>query len=355
MPTAIPNSIATRGRMESIDVLRGVAALSVFFSHSWPPGGEVVEGLRLWVLCNGQAGVLLFFMISGYVVPGSLLGHQNANLRRFVVSRVARLYPAYWVSLGMVAILAATAEMPSPGVFAANVTMLQRFVGQPDIQGVYWTLAVELMFYALVAVLFVLRIVGNPQRMGWLVLGLSLSLVAGALLRRLGGPALPVGTGLYLLLMLFGAWIRVAAPSPMRLMTATIGILGVLVICCWLLYAPHAFGRSWQSHLSGFVVGVLSFILLWNRPWLRWRPLVWAGAISYPVYLFHVILTGLTIRHWPDGDPYLRFLLGVALTLALAALVHLAVEKPSIRLGRHIAEQWAQRTMNGQAAQGGQK
>lgn len=346
--TAVPHTLATaRSRIESLDALRALAALSVFYSHSWPRGitsgmpDALFEAVRLWIFANGQTGVLLFFIISGFVVPWSLITYPNGHLRRFLVSRIFRLYPSYWLSLLLVVALGA-GSVPLTTLII-NVTMLQRFVGQPDVIGVYWTLSVELMFYGLIAALFVLGLTRRACYIGWIVAASAALVLAGATVRRLTGLPVPAGLGLYFLLMLFGVWMRLAMPPPARQMPATAALLALIATCCWLLYFPEAYGRSWLAHFAGFAIAVLAFVLLWNRPWLGWRPLVWSGVVSYPIYLFHQPLTELVTRVWPDGPPLARFSAIVLATLALSGLVHAAAEKPLVRLGRAIADCWVRR------------
>lgn len=97
-----------RRRLENIDGLRAIAALSVLVQHMF---GDMlrhsgVESTPLYPYTSawvhhfdlGRFGVVLFFLISGFVVPFSIKG--NKPLRRFAISRFFRLYPALWLALG---------------------------------------------------------------------------------------------------------------------------------------------------------------------------------------------------------------------------------------------------------------
>ncbi|MFP3442231.1 hypothetical protein R0K18_31325, partial [Pantoea sp. SIMBA_133] len=72
----------------------------------------------------------------------------------FVISRAARLYPPYWLSLAFAVVILALVQVPgyslSPGQILVNLTMVQRWLLVDDVVDVYWTLAVEMQFYALV-------------------------------------------------------------------------------------------------------------------------------------------------------------------------------------------------------------
>lgn len=104
----------------------------------------------------GYLAVNLFFVISGFVILMSVSGTQEGlgGLRRFAKSRFLRLYPAYWVACTttfiVVRVLAPEIRDNSVARYALNMTMLNGFFGVGDIDGVYWTLFVEMRFYILV-------------------------------------------------------------------------------------------------------------------------------------------------------------------------------------------------------------
>ncbi|MFI2753271.1 acyltransferase family protein [Cellulomonas sp. P22] len=100
----------------------------------------------------GYLGVHLFFVISGFVILSSAWGRPVGS---FAASRVSRLYPAFWAAVLLTATLRylwPSFEARSPGEVLVNLTMLQDLFGVPRVDGVYWTLWVELQFYLLIAV-----------------------------------------------------------------------------------------------------------------------------------------------------------------------------------------------------------
>ena len=84
---------------------------------------------------------------------------DSGSLRTFVVSRFVRLYPAFWICCSLTFVIAVMLgggrDHPSANQICVNMTMLSGFVGVPPIDGVYWSLFVELKFYALVALVLV--------------------------------------------------------------------------------------------------------------------------------------------------------------------------------------------------------
>ena len=141
------------GRFEEIDVLRGLAALAVVIFHY---SGHCVKffGDFPFDFKIGARGVELFFLVSGFVIYFTL--EKSRGLRDFAFSRFSRLYPVYWGTLTLVVaidVLVFGTPMWWGGYFV-NMTMLQKFVGFPDIDTVFWSLAVELCFYVIMAALF---------------------------------------------------------------------------------------------------------------------------------------------------------------------------------------------------------
>ncbi|MFC7102714.1 acyltransferase family protein [Nonomuraea rubra] len=183
-----------------LDALRGLAVLAVLFEHLLDPlFPEVRAAVSPW-FDFGQYGVMVFFLVSGYVVPASL--ERRGSVSGFWLGRLFRLYP-----LWIVAAVAGTAfgllrvysELPvqlgehpvASGL--AHLTMLQDFMQVVSVVNVFWTLSYEMVFYLLVTAIFVLS-PHRPRTTGTLVVLIAAVLVggllpAGALSRGLGGDA----------------------------------------------------------------------------------------------------------------------------------------------------------------------
>jgi peptidoglycan/LPS O-acetylase OafA/YrhL len=175
----------TKTRLDHIDSLRGLAALSVVIQHIFgylhkadlASAGlfpelqfAMFEGLDL-----GRYGVVLFFLVSGFIIPFSL--NKNSSLAKFSISRFFRLYPAYWAAILLTVILSPwlSENVFSPVQIAYNLTMVPRLLGEDMINGIYWTLFVELVFYALCALLFKLGQLENTILIGLVALGFNLA------------------------------------------------------------------------------------------------------------------------------------------------------------------------------------
>lgn len=142
-------------RLNELDALRGIAALLVVAFHFTMGRPEAAYGFKY-----GICGVDLFFVISGFVIFMSLTRVKTGA--DFIISRASRLYPAYWAAVSFTFMLIVGRSLVLDGQigkigllnYLANLTMFQFFVLIPDLDGPYWSLTIELMFYVAVLILF---------------------------------------------------------------------------------------------------------------------------------------------------------------------------------------------------------
>ena len=175
--------MTTTKRLDWLDALRGYAALVVVLFHLSP----VVLGSQrhLAIMRHidlGKYGVLLFFLVSGYVIPMSL--ERHGSLRRFWIGRLCRIYPAYLAAITLVAALCAAGWLVWPASIRAetltavlgHATMMPELLGQRGAVRVFWTLAYEMTFYLVVSGLFAWRL---HRHSGWWAAGLALAGLIG--------------------------------------------------------------------------------------------------------------------------------------------------------------------------------
>ena len=146
------------GRLAQIDAMRAIAALSVAFFHFFRSGdaeGGTLSGIMAalrWVVEGvdlGRSAVLVFFIISGYVVARSVAAPTDHNVLRFAVRRLFRLFPMFWAALAL--------HILWHGGYSAtdiwqNILMVQVPTWPENpIVSVAWTLTIEVVFYVLCA------------------------------------------------------------------------------------------------------------------------------------------------------------------------------------------------------------
>jgi peptidoglycan/LPS O-acetylase OafA/YrhL len=327
-------------RWLELDSLRGIAALLVVLYHytSRYPDLYGVAGIAPVEVYWGIYGVDLFFIISGYVIFMTL--ERVRHPLDFVVSRLTRLYPAYWACLLLTALvlwwLPLPGRAPSLPDVLVNLTMLQFLAQVPDVDGVYWTLAIELCFYAALLLIFLLRL--NRRITLIAILWLAV-IVAGNLLERWAGLRLPPLVETCVLLkygQLFwiGIFLYHYAQNGLafRYVALILAALGIE-------YAFHGYSEG-----SFVLAAVLAFVLAikGRMAAIRQPVWLWLGAISYPLYLLHqnigyVALTRLRALGLGAG---VSLLVTFGLVLALASAVTFLIERPAMAW---LRRRWAAR------------
>ena len=325
-------------RVGELDLLRFLAALAVVLYHYAFRGfaagdmSTMPYPLLVPVAKYGNLGVELFFMISGFVI---LMSASSGSLRKFATSRVARLYPMFWVCCTLtfvVTLLLGGAHFSvSAPQYAVNLTMLSGFLDVPSVDGVYWSLFAELRFYALVALVLLFRQLERTQLL------LTLWLVASAVLEFTPVPLL----GFLLITDYSPLFIAGAVCFLIRSHGATLTRLG-LVGAAWTFALYHALDEiprleaKYHTPLSPYVVaGVVSvfFIALVAVALRRTGGLervnwVTLGALTYPLYLIHQNIGYMIFNAaYPTVNPHVLLWGTVLGMLALAYLLDRAIEQ----------------------------
>ncbi|CAM5268184.1 acyltransferase family protein [Streptomyces avidinii] len=338
---------APGGRLAVLDGVRVLAALGVLFYHyfalpsAWDEPPESIFPTAHRFAVYGWLGVEIFFMVSGFVICMSAWGRTVGD---FAVSRVSRLFPAYWAAVVFTSlVLFASPEIRQLKAFSdvvVNLSMLQGGIGVPNVDDAYWTLFVELKFYVLFA-LVVMRGVTYRNCVlfcaAWTLAGVVAPTSDSGVLSFFAAPASSpyfiAGIGFYLMRRF----------RPNAVLWAVVGVQFLLAQHHVHARMISSLGReatrqtpAWPAH----VIIVLGFALmaalaLGALDGVQWRWLPHAGAITYPLYLIHM-MAGLTLIHRFRRDVApVPLVLGVTATMLLLAwLIHRLVERPLGRLLR---------------------
>jgi peptidoglycan/LPS O-acetylase OafA/YrhL len=350
--------------------LRGIAALAVVLFH-WSqffPGfaerfGVVsvfsVDWPLLLPVAFGWLGVPLFFVLSGYLLGGQLLQGQlgRQRLLRFWQRRALRIYPAVWAQCLVFLAVALSLGAASPyadvsvGAWLRNALLwvhLPPDYTQP-LNGVWWTLPVELMFYLLLPLLIILT---RCSAWYWVLL----ASVAVALVWRWGviewldrehyaavfyyldalpGSMAAFAGGLAL------NWLRLPTTNSRRWACLLLTLALLLALQWWLL---GRLGAYWSGDYSLVVWVPLVSLLIAIGVGLVLTPLpglgslshrlpVWLGEVSFGIYLWHLPLQLLLLHVGDDlwagpGGSLLALAINLVATLALAALSYYGLERP---------------------------
>jgi peptidoglycan/LPS O-acetylase OafA/YrhL len=369
--------------MAWLDGLRAVAALLVVYAHlSRYLFRDTREVSSEW-LHAGTAGVMLFFLVSGYIIPASL--ERHGSLRSFWASRVCRLVPLYLVVAGLVLASGAAGLVPLDPYLAADpwtaavahATMLPHLLGVPLVTPVFWTLTFEMAFYLLVSALFAVRLhragalvavglaavaVGTvpltPRLLSsspsagravtfaaagalvfglaglvsgrrWAVVsgGLLLGGIAGTLLAVNQDPA-HVWDGLLVIAVMFvGTTIHRAEHGQTTWWRAgtVAALVAAALLANWFAELDSLGARTAQYQARSVitllvVVGAFALGML-TRRWGTPRPLAWLGLVSYSVYLVHWVLIQLLRPLLTDLDGRLPAIAEIPVAVAYLGLL----------------------------------
>jgi len=328
------------GRLQSLDIVRGFAALAVVLYHYSVMLPRLAPGARSIPLAFGQGGygVHLFFVVSGFVILMSL---ERSTARQFLISRFTRLYPVYWLACFLTfAVLTLSRSIPYDvpvGTFLVNLTMLQAFLRVEDVDGVYWSLAYELGFYAF---LFAAVRIGG----GRLIALLPHYMIAGALLFYVASPYIP--HPLHLLLMLhpyahlFGCGLALYLLRTRGFSCAQAFILIAMPLV-------QALYDGWLGLAVGGVIALVMSLACLTRwqPGRIAQPLVWLGGMSYALYLTHQMLGYALITRLQAGGvgPWASFAITLAAALLLAHVLTRYWERPVSAWMKRRLTAWADR------------
>jgi peptidoglycan/LPS O-acetylase OafA/YrhL len=327
---------AKPARVEILDPLRGLAALSVSWFHFTNGSSYVSTG---WLRASGTygwLGVEAFFVISGFVIPYSLLGggyEPRRHFGRFLLKRLTRLEPPYLLSIVLVIALAyLSARTPgfagSPPDYSApqlllHLGYLNTFFGYRWLNPVYWTLGIEFQYYLFVALIFPFL---TTERRVVRVAALAAMLAAALLVRT------EMLVFHFLGLFALGMVAFQHHAGLLRRRTFLAAVLVATVVTAFSLGTAHAL-------VGGTTALVIAFVPMPRRSVMR--VLVLLGGISYSMYLLHTTIGGRVINlasRWGAGLPreLLALASAVAVTIVASLIFNRLVEWPAQRLSLRI-------------------
>jgi peptidoglycan/LPS O-acetylase OafA/YrhL len=317
-----------RERLPGLDVLRGLAAVSVLAFHFTTRFGAIFgHPAPLWLLVPwGERGVDVFFVISGFAIQLSLESTNTA--KDFLVSRAIRLYPTFWAALALtftvVTVFGLPERVTSPLDALANLSMIPESLGARAVDAVYWTLERELRFYGLMLLMLALGLRRYTVHALLVIVAVLAADSTSHMIPHFIRDLLNAG---YAHLFACGA-VLASFRNASSWKTA-----GLLALCI---------GASGPIAVVSHAASARAAALVWlaSRPFagVHVRPLLFLGRISYPLYLVHqyigyVVMRALYARGAP---PTVAIASACAVALANATALHFLVEKPCLELMRRM-------------------
>ncbi|MDR3742045.1 MAG: acyltransferase [Terracidiphilus sp.] len=355
------------GRLPELDGLRGLAALSVFFSHAIGliPGYEslAIQQTPLRLLWDGASAVIIFFLLSGFVLTLPYVGATSRPLQplSFILKRFFRLYPAYWCAL-LVALLLrfwvlehnhlaslsswanSLWSIPlSTGMIARVFAMIAPGVNTHGIDPVIWSLVIEMKVSILFpAIIFMVRRIRSLYADALI---LACVILLGPLHSLLGFiPVFVAGSYLAKYQQPIREWLGLQ-PNWFK---------ALILLAALAIYGAHNFIAAPTSYVGTLLTAAGSALILLSV--LTWSPLNriaacgpvhFLGAVSYSFYLLHLpILLATTSCLYPLFHSLLLCVVSaLALALISSKLIYEVVELPGVRLGNRFIEYWKQQSV----------
>jgi peptidoglycan/LPS O-acetylase OafA/YrhL len=299
--------------LSGLDVLRGVAIALVLASHFYGSLMPLTAGL----VC-GNGGVSLFFFLSGFLMDRTF--SQEPRLIPYIVRRSFRILPMYWASIAAIFLF-------DPGWTIFNVITNAFFVAPaahaPRMSGVYWTLYIEVLFYALVPLLWYSgrrAIVLAPY---FLIAVYAICWLAGVTIS-----AAPFYVVYCLAGMQLGAWKRNTVSGItmfVTLVTIVVASSVLPIVAPWLGLVP-------------LVCASLLWIALQYR--VRFALLEVFGNVSYSWYLLHPIVGYWVMAALQSLGIWQSATFGVIVSFLASALTFALIEAPLIEAGRVLVRKY---------------
>jgi peptidoglycan/LPS O-acetylase OafA/YrhL len=338
--------------MAEVDGLRFIAIFSVmlfhvYFSATHVPGAALSRSpfdFVVWPVVEGFRGVQLFFVISGFILglPFAAQYITNApavNVGRFYLRRVTRLEPPYVLALLLVyaaAVMMRNVHVQEPG-FGVSLPLRLAYAycfvrgSYPSLDGVTWTLEIEVQFYLLAPLLaHVFKLAALPRRLCLIAAICGAPFLASVVPR--GGVTL-LGYAQYFLTGFLLADLHCTGAGAGRLSARAFDLLGIGCVLA-MLFVPET--PVLRGLLPWLLFGVFIGALRggWFTSFLR-RPVISVlGGMCYSLYLLHYpLLSFVATKLIHNGQSlawaYLRLaVVGLPFAVAAGVAYYILIERP---------------------------
>ena len=351
-------------RIPSLDGWRALAILLVLGSHTRYTS-LFPEGISLWVqlLFDGELGVRIFFVLSGYLISLLILKETGRtgriSLPSFFLRRIFRIFPVYFAYLGILAVLSvAGLYSDNIGSWLGCLTFTRNMLGRGQSGSAhFWSLAVEEQFYVVWPIMLsclrlwqrryayflplLFPIALCPIIRGYLVSGG----LGATLIDRLRGPRSILLFADSLAVGCIGAWLLWKS-APLLIWRASHSV--IMLISLALLVGGHLLQIYAGTSLTTALVpsfqawGVMGCLWLGTNPqspgykFLNSVIISKIGILSYSLYVWHFLFVsefmGPNFKYWPTHDWRLWLLPAVV----LSALSYNYLEIPFVKIRRKL-------------------
>lgn len=327
-----------------LDFLRILGAVAVVFYHytarqhaQWGEAPSDAFPILSGFSAYGFLGVHLFFLLSGFVI---FFSTEGRTVGQFVAARVSRLYPAYWAAVLLTSILIVYIA-PQLGrelsltQILTNLTMVQSAFGVAHVDGVFWTLPIELLFYTMIALL--IRFNLTESKVYWFAFGWP---VIAALAQQFDNQLLEALLSPVYASLFAGGMILYLIQSRGHSMLRWMLFIFNAILATQQMVRNEMPARQLRltghelSELTGVLImlgifAVVAVIVLTPLKHQGWSWMSYTGALTFPLYLVHEYwgwwIIGIT--HEALGK-WGALIAAIAVSFALAVILERFVERP---------------------------
>lgn len=354
-------------RIEFANTLRGIAALSVIISHYFgefwfsrveagkmanaiPPTPEsfptpqFIDYIVRFPIAWAPLGVALFFLISGFVIPFSVSSHSRLG---FLIGRVLRIYPLYIVGFS-ITILSLFISGASKGyifpytysqVLLHYIPGLHAIAGTVGIDGIIWTLEIEVAFY-IVCAIFYKAIKSGSCKIFFAPAALLLFVYLFHSYSWGTPQKLLSHISEYMSFMFIGVAFNYAFRNAMSL----VKLFFIVTVLSVMFFMGMQLNGEPPAALQGYFAALLIFSAsaATHKYWKRTKVLGFLADISYPLYVVHGVMGYAILSHMTAAkfSPTASMLTAIIVSVTVAWALHVIVEMPSQVIGKKLVKRW---------------
>ncbi len=329
-----------RGKYDFIQFIRGIAALMVLLEHLWPFARDILKYdsklldiFTAEIFNIGQIAVVLFFVITGFLVPWSC---YEKSAKDFIIGRLFRIYPVYIVSiLGLSIIAALLGRKYSAVEILANLTLFQMYMGIENINGASWVLPIDIIFYILCVVFKKYLRNTHIVLVGFYLM--CAGTLGAAFLRGRMQRKLPVAILLLCTVAVLGYILRLYHEKRIEgnkvKVVVSIFFLVTFISAVTAYNFDTGLGEHWYTYFISYTLTTAFFIYLYKRQYhTSSQMILFVSKISYSLFLMHPVAFEL-FQIYKEG--YIRsifLVICISAAFTLAGISYYLIEAPCRKL-----------------------
>lgn len=317
-------------RLETLDSLRSLAALAVVIYHFtyryyqiYPSNEQLTYSFSF-----GHYGVQAFFIISGFVIFMTLV--KTKQSLDFIISRSIRLYPTYWISVIITFIIVSLFSLEGREVsileFLLNLSMIHTQFGIKSVDGVYWTLLLELKFYFLMFILYKFNLLKKIEVISFillilLVLFYTLNIEKTIIFKVLNQIFILQYISFFISGIIFYKIYNDESSSFSYLLLV-------------LAFSISLFTNKFNDYIAIPCIYIIFFLLSFHKlSFINNKIFIFFGSISYALYLVHQNIGYIILNYLKNNNIAYNFslLIAMSISILLASIITFLFEKRIIK------------------------